>query len=80
MIGELAFFRTVTRSAELGGAALNEGDKVLMFLGAANCDPRRWERPDEYGIKRPPSGHVGFGNGIHACVGQLLARLEGGAS
>ena len=48
-----------------------------MFLGAANRDPRRWERPEDYDIARRASGHVGFGNGVHMCVGQLLARLEG---
>ena len=48
-----------------------------MFLGAANRDPRHWERPDEYDIARRTIGHVGFGSGIHQCVGQLLARLEG---
>ena len=48
-----------------------------MFLAAANRDPRRWERPEDYDIARRTSGHVGFGAGIHMCVGQLLARLEG---
>ena len=48
-----------------------------MFLGAANRDPRHWERPDDYDIGRRGAGHVGFGSGIHQCVGQLLARLEG---
>jgi 4-methoxybenzoate monooxygenase (O-demethylating) len=48
-----------------------------MFLGAANRDPRHWERPDDYDITRRAVGHVGFGSGIHQCVGQLLARLEG---
>ena len=71
------FFRTTTRPVELGGIRLDEGEKVLMFLGAANRDPRRWERPDEYDISRRASGHVGFGNGVHMCAGQLLARLEG---
>ena len=71
------FFRTTTRPAGIGGVGLDEGRKVLMFLGAANRDPRRWERPDEYDIARRTSGHVGFGNGVHMCVGQLLARLEG---
>jgi 4-methoxybenzoate monooxygenase (O-demethylating) len=71
------FFRTTTRPVEIGGVALGEGEKVLMFLGAANRDPRRWERPDDYEITRRIIGHVGFGSGIHQCVGQLLARLEG---
>jgi 4-methoxybenzoate monooxygenase (O-demethylating) len=71
------FFRTTTRPVEIGGIAVDEGEKVLMFLGAANRDPRQWERPDEYDITRRTIGHVGFGSGIHQCVGQLLARLEG---
>ena len=71
------FFRTTTRATELGGVAIGEGEKVLMFLGAANRDPRRWERPDAYDISRRTIGHVGFGSGIHACVGMALARLEG---
>jgi cytochrome P450 len=71
------FFRTTTREVELGGAQIGEGEKVLMFLGAANRDPRRWDRPDSYDITRKTSGHVGFGSGIHMCVGQLVARLEG---
>jgi cytochrome P450 len=71
------FFRTTTREVEVGGAQIGEGEKVLMFLGAANRDPRRWDRPDSYDITRKTSGHVGFGSGIHMCVGQLVARLEG---
>ena len=71
------FFRTTTREVELSGAEIGEGEKVLMFLGAANRDPRRWDRPDSYDITRRASGHVGFGSGIHMCVGQLVARLEG---
>jgi len=73
------FFRTTTRDVELGGITIPEGEKVLMFLGAANRDPRRWEQPDTYDITRKVSGHVGFGSGIHMCVGQLVARLEGEA-
>jgi cytochrome P450 len=71
------FFRTTTRPVELGGIAVDEGEKVLMFLGAANRDPRHWQRPDDYDITRRTVSHVGFGSGIHQCVGQLLARLEG---
>jgi len=71
------FFRTTTREVEIGGHTIGEGEKVLMFLGAANRDPRRWENPDSYDITRRTSGHVGYGSGIHMCVGQLVARLEG---
>jgi hypothetical protein len=71
------FFRTTTREVEIGGSRVGEGEKILMFLGAANRDPRRWIDPDRYDITRKTSGHVGFGSGIHMCVGQLVARLEG---
>jgi 4-methoxybenzoate monooxygenase (O-demethylating) len=71
------FFRTTTGAVEFGGERVGEGRKVLMFLGAANRDPRRWESPDDYDIARRNADHVGFGHGIHACVGAVLARLEG---
>ncbi|MGH7105402.1 MAG: cytochrome P450 [Acetobacteraceae bacterium] len=73
------FFRTTTCPTELGGVQLEAERKVLLFLGAANRDPRRWANPDTYEIERNAMGHVGFGAGIHVCVGQLLARLEGEA-
>ena len=73
------FFRTTTKDVDIGGHAIGEGEKILMFLGAANRDPRRWADPDRYDITRKTSGHVGFGAGIHMCVGQLVARLEGEA-
>lgn len=47
-----------------------------MFLGAANRDPARWLDADRFDLTRDPSGHVGFGMGIHQCVGQHVARLE----
>lgn len=71
------FFRTTTRDVEIGGCRVGEGEKILMFLGAANRDPRRWADPDRYDITRKTSGHVGFGAGVHMCAGQLVARLEG---
>lgn len=71
------FFRTTTREVDVGGTTVKEGDKVLLFLAAANRDPRRWQHPDRFDIRRKAAGHVGFGAGIHACVGQMLARLEG---
>ena len=73
------FFRTTTRPTEIGGVALPEGAKVLMFLGSANRDPRRFDNPADYDITRKVAGHVGFGSGIHECVGQALARMEGEA-
>jgi 4-methoxybenzoate monooxygenase (O-demethylating) len=73
------FFRTTTRPVDIGDVQLGEDEKVLMLLGAANRDPRKWERPDAYEIDRRTTGHVGYGSGIHMCVGQLLARVEGEA-
>ena len=71
------FFRTSTRDTDMGGVAIPEGSKVLMFLGAANRDPRKFEDPDRFDITRRTAGHVGYGIGVHMCVGALLARLEG---
>jgi cytochrome P450 len=62
---------------EVGGVTIGAGEKVLLFLAAANRDPRRWEHPDQFDIRSRAVGHVGFGFGIHACVGASLARLEG---
>ena len=70
------FFRTTTREVVLDGMTIPEGSKVLLFLGAANRDPRQWPDPDRFDVTRRNLGHVGFGVGIHACVGQMLARLE----
>ena len=46
-------------------------------MGAANRDERKWPNPNQFDIRRTATGHVGFGAGIHGCVGQMLARLEG---
>lgn len=71
------FFRTATRDVETGGVTIPEGSKVLLFLAAANRDPRKWDDPDTFRVERVASGHVGFGFGIHQCLGQMVARLEG---
>jgi cytochrome P450 len=70
------FFRTTTRDVDVEGQPFGEGAKVLLFLGAANRDPRKWDAPHEFRIDRRTRGHVGFGHGIHVCVGQMLARME----
>jgi cytochrome P450 len=71
------FFRTTTREAEISGIRIPEREKVLLFLGAANRDPRRWgPQAGQMDITRKAAGHVAFGMGIHQCVGQPVARLE----
>ena len=71
------FFRTTTREVEVDGVTIPEGEKVLLFLAAANRDPRHWDEPDRFDIARKATSHLGFGTGIHACVGRAIARLEG---
>ena len=70
------FFRTATTDINVDGTVIPDGKKILMFLGAANRDPPVWDNPDAFDLSRNPSGHVGFGMGIHQCVGQHVARLE----
>jgi cytochrome P450 len=70
------FFRTATCDVRVGDHVVPDGKKILMFLSAANRDPRRWDDPDRFDLSRDPSGHVGFGMGLHQCVGQHVARLE----
>jgi cytochrome P450 len=69
-------FDTTTRKVEVAGTTIPEGEKVLLFLGAANRDHRKFPEPERFDIRRRPIGHVAFGAGIHSCVGQLVARLE----
>ncbi|MDR7083298.1 cytochrome P450 [Arthrobacter ginsengisoli] len=67
--------RTVALDTVLGGVHLPA--KVLVFLGAANRDPRKWgDNADDFDLNRNASGHVAFGMGLHQCDGQPTARLE----
>jgi cytochrome P450 len=69
--------RTLTRDAELGGKALSEGDKVLLFYWSANRDEDVFEEPYRFDVRRSPNDHVGFGGpGPHFCLGAHLARRE----
>jgi 4-methoxybenzoate monooxygenase (O-demethylating) len=70
------FFRTAACDTEIGGIVIPEGSKLLLFFAAANRDPRRWDAPDSFCIERITSGHLGFGFGIHQCLGQMMARME----
>lgn len=71
------FFRTAARDCEIAGIPVEADTKVLCMLASANRDPRKWPDPDRYDIARRTTGHMAFGSGIHGCVGQAIARLEG---
>lgn len=70
------FSRHVTRDIDFHGAHLPRGSVLHLCLGAANRDPARWERPDEFDITRPPKGTLAFGSGPHVCLGMHVARAE----
>jgi len=71
------FFRTSAKATDLSGVAIGPDEKILLFLGAGNRDPRRWQDADRFDIARRPAGHLAFGTGIHRCVGQRVAQMEG---
>ncbi|MFE9406965.1 cytochrome P450 [Streptomyces sp. NPDC006530] len=71
-----ATFRFTTEPVTLGGTDIPAGVPVVVALGAANRDPRRFPRPDLLDRDRDASGHLGFGHGIHRCVGAPLAMAE----
>lgn len=73
------FFRTTTKPATLGGVDLGDGEKVLLLLASANRDEAKFENADQFDLNRRTVGHVGYGFGIHVCVGQVVARMEGEA-
>jgi cytochrome P450 len=74
-----ALFRTALKDTEYAGKTIRKHEKVLLLVGSANRDESRWSNPDRFEITRRASGHIGFGMGIHGCVGQMVARLEGEA-
>ncbi|MEZ5652836.1 MAG: cytochrome P450 [Burkholderiaceae bacterium] len=74
-----AFYRTAALDTDVAGIKIEEGTKILCVLGAANMDPDFWDRPEVFDISRRPHGHLALGVGIHACVGQNIARAEGQA-
>jgi cytochrome P450 len=71
------FFRTATTPYRVGDVEIPAGARVLLSFGAANWDPRHYPEPDQFRVDRDPRDHVGFGGGIHYCLGASLAEMEG---
>ncbi len=72
--------RMVREPLEIGERVIRPGRVVVLLLGSANHDERRFERPDSLDIGRDPNPHVSFGGGPHHCLGAALARVEGRAA
>ncbi|MEA2180736.1 MAG: hypothetical protein QOG77_4033, partial [Solirubrobacteraceae bacterium] len=71
--------RATKEVTELGGVTMPAGARIMVMFLAAGRDPRKWEEPDTFDIRRKVVGHINLGYGIHACAGQALARIEGQA-
>lgn len=71
-----AVWRTALRDLDEFGPRIREGQRVLLLQGASGRDPRRFADPDRFDVHRGDRGHLGFGSGIHFCLGTNLARLE----
>ena len=72
----IQFARTATTDVELHGQTIRAGQHVGLWYGAANRDPRVFDRPYEFDVGRDPNEHLGFGHGVHFCLGANLARWE----
>ena len=70
------FERTAKQDTEIGGVAVARGEKIAALLGSAGRDPAQFITPDQLDVGRDPNPHIGFGGGIHFCLGAPLARLE----
>lgn len=69
------FRRCLKKDVELHGQVMREGDFVCLAYGSGNRDERQFPNPDVYDIDRKPKGHLGFGGGVHACLGSAIARM-----
>jgi cytochrome P450 len=74
---EMATWRFATRDLTIGGQPIREGEPVLVVLAAADRDPAKFAAPDVLDLARRDNQHLGYGHGIHYCLGAPLARLEG---
>jgi cytochrome P450 len=70
------FTRCTTVDADIDGHAIPSGSRVVMLVGSANRDERRFADPDRFDLTRPPTDHIAFGFGVHHCAGAALARTE----
>jgi hypothetical protein len=70
------FERTATAETELGGVVIKQGQKIAALIGSANHDETVFSSPETMDLTRDPNPHIGFGAGIHFCLGAPLARLE----
>jgi cytochrome P450 len=68
--------RVATEPLELSAGTVEPGELVALLIAAANRDPAAFDDPQRLDLGRTPNHHVGFGTGIHACLGAALARLE----
>jgi cytochrome P450 len=69
--------RVAMTDVEFGGKLIHAGDRIWCFVASANRDPEQFAAPDVFDIARSPNSHIGFGHGIHLCIGMTIARLEG---
>lgn len=69
------FKRCLTRDVQRHGQTMKKDDFVCLAYGSGNRDERQFDDPDIYDIHRKPRGHLGFGRGVHACLGAAIARL-----
>jgi cytochrome P450 len=72
----LTIMRTATTDTKVSGVDVPAGSVMVVNMGAANHDERRWDHADEFDIFRTPSAHVAFASGPHMCLGMHLARME----
>jgi cytochrome P450 len=73
----MTFRRTAAKDVEIGGQAINAGEKVVMFYSSGNWDTDVFEHPERLDLSRSPNPHVGFGGGgVHFCLGANLARAQ----
>jgi 4-methoxybenzoate monooxygenase (O-demethylating) len=71
--------RIAMRDIEIEGIVIPKGERCGLMFAAANRDPRKWKDPDRFDIRRDHRAHLGWGYGVHACVGRILALLEADA-